>query len=332
VKAGQPPSQLMEPYYQRIYSFCEGELPPDKPETMHWAYMNCVQKLVYIAGGHGFITLPTAKWELVRLWDRDELRGPRGAIPEFNDKVAGLQSDAAGKRLIMSVGNAVNSTDISIALDQDVEPVIFQGPGQRLGTALSPDGKYAATCRGAKIVVWDPATGQTQLDLAGEFEHAVMKFSPDSQRLLVVARGSMELFDPSNGNLLYKYAAPKGSATLNRVEHFIDGKSLLGYGNSTSGVAALVKWFPDEQKVVELNREGGSRYVTLDDVSRNYVLCSEVGRLGPIFHLFRLSDGKKMRTVEGHQTRVVSAVISPNETEFATVDLSGPIRFWKITP
>lgn len=332
VKAGKPPAQLMDPYYQQIYGFCESELPPDKPETLHWPYMNCAQKLVYIDGGRGFITLPTAKWETVRFWDRDNLRGPRGALPEFNEKVAGLKSDDAGKRLILSIGSAVSSTDISIALDQEVEPVIFQGPGQRLGTALSPDGKYAATCRGEKIIVWDPATGQTHLDLAGTFEHAIMRFSPDSQRLLVVARGSMELFDPSNGNLLYKYSPSKGSANLSRVEHFIDGKTLLGYGYSTSGGAALCKWFPDEQKVVELNREGGSRYVTLDDVSRNYVLCSEVGRLGPIYHLFRLSDGKKMRTVEGHQTRVASAVISPNETEFATIDLSGPIKFWQITP
>jgi hypothetical protein len=329
IQAGKPESNIINFRYDQIYGFCECECPADKPDAIHWPYMNRAEQIVYTKNGHGFITLPSAKFEMVRIWDRDDLQGAKGFIPEFEHPVAAVHTDTTGNRLILSFGNSANSIDISLALDREEKPVVYQAPGQRLGTVLSPDGKLAATCRKSTITVWDPATGQPVLDLPGGFEHAVMKFSPDGQRLLVVARGSTELFDPTNGNLLYKYA-PGSGVTLNRVEHFIDAKTLLGYGNSSSGVPALVKWFPDEKKVVEFTREGGAQYVTLNDVSRNYALCSENGRIGPIFHLFRLSDGKRMRIVEGHQTRVTSAVISPNETEFATVDLSGPIRFWKI--
>jgi hypothetical protein len=37
-----------------------------------------------------------------------------------------------------------------------------------------------------------------------------------------------------------------------------------------------------------------------------------------------------MRTVDGHQTDVLDAVLSPSETELATLDVSGPILLGNI--
>jgi hypothetical protein len=38
-----------------------------------------------------------------------------------------------------------------------------------------------------------------------------------------------------------------------------------------------------------------------------------------------------VRTIhDGHATLVTQKVLSPNESELATIEYQGPIRFWKI--
>jgi WD40 repeat protein len=323
--------------YDAFVKFCQQEAAPDRPDLVFWPYFHAPKRMIYLDGGKRFLTTPLAKWELARFWNREDLKGPEGALPEFPDQIAGLAADSAGKRIILSAGTSNESSDVVFSVDQPEEPVIYRGDGQRLGTAISPDGKTAVTCRQNTVHLWDPATGQQLQELAGKFDRPVMQFSPDSKRLLVVNRSEVQIFDAFDGLLVRTYQRKvfpdhQYCATLNRPEQFLNPQAILGGGIAwPGGLPAIVKWNPDNDQVAEFMRLDKGRHLQVSDVSPNYVALSEFGgREASTIYLVRLSTGKLVRTINGHYSLVTQVLISPNESELATLEHGGPIRFWKI--
>lgn len=319
--------------YEQFKAFAEAPAVTDVADEVHWPYATGADDIAYLDGGKVFVTSPKALGEGVRLWNREDMRQPSGALRPFPDKVAELQG--GGKRLMLSAGSSRDCTIVSISLDDPEDPVVYKHPGQSLGAALSPDGKTAATLREKKVHLWDPSTAQELHELPGTFDQVQMGFSPDGQRLLVTSAKSKQVFDVVEGKLLHEAtpATAVDNVRVYNIDEFWDSNTLLGTGMRSDGKFRVIKWLPEQRKMIGFMRKLPQQQLKIEAVSKNFVIFSESGRgLSPALHIHRMSDGKHLRTIVGHYDLVQRVLISPNESEFATVEFRGPVRFWKLEP
>lgn len=329
--------------YFRFVSYCVSEAPPDRPDHFYWPYLHGAYDMIYAHGGR-LLTTPQSDSEQLQVWDRADLNGPIATLPQFPEKIFAVVADAAGKRIILSAGNPNESKDIVISVDDLAgpearlrKPIIHTDEKQWRGTAISRDGDLAATCRNKTVHLWNPATGLKVLQLPGEFDHPVMSFSPDSKRLSIVSRNRFLVHDVADGKLVreYKGQIPPDhgyGVNVNRIFRYYDSQTIIGDGVVwPRAQPALIRWNPDDNRVVEIMRLEPRRTLSLDDLSPNYAVFSDVGQnAGTTIFLVRRSDGKLLRSINGHVGRIRQTLISPDESELATLEQDGPIRFWKL--
>jgi hypothetical protein len=319
--------------YEQYVTFCEGAPCPDVADELFWPFLHGTDDIAYLEEGHTLVTSPQAKYELVRLWDRTDLRRPKGAIPEFPDKVAELQG--GGKQLLLAAGGSKDNTTVALALDNLEEPVVFKAPGQHLGGVLSPDGKTAATQRNSTVVLWDPKTGETLHELASDDSHTRLCFSPDGQRLMVATLKVNRIFDVLEGKQIGELPANQQTdgLHLSQFTGFFDSEVLLCRSLNGKGKMSLARWLSGENEAVEFLRIPPGRNLQIESISKRYLILEETGsEVPPLLHVHRMSDGKYLRTIQGHYGHLSKVLVSPDESELAVVEFGGPVRFWKLPP
>lgn len=311
-------------------------MAPDLPAQFHWPYLHSTRQMVYLDGGRQILTIPKSDSETALVWDRRDLRRPKAELAQFPPATNAVEVDTAGRRLLLSVGPSVDqNTIISLQFDQLDKPVIYRAEGQKSGTTLSPDGSVAATCRNQTVHLWDPTSGDELRVLKAQFNFPEMQFSPSGKRLLIKEAGKTHLFEVANGQLLQTYQRPMPSekqVTLSIAQHFLDDETVFGYGTIWPGaIPAIVKWTPDTKRVTEYMRLPPRITWVVVAVGKKYAIFLEPrGDDFRRLHVLDIAKNHLIRSLDGHHGQLIQAVISPDETEVATLDSNGPLRFWHL--
>ncbi|WP_254512780.1 WD40 repeat domain-containing protein [Anatilimnocola floriformis] len=317
--------------FEQYTHYCEAPPCPDVADEIHWPFRQGTGDIAYLDGGATLVVSPQAKEELVRLWDRQNLKTPKGAIPPFPDKVQQLQ--AAGKQLLLTAINGKESNTVAIHLDTPEEPAIFKATAQHAAVILSPDGNTAATRREADIALWDPRSGNVLHEIPAAPDYTKLAFSPDSKRLLVATSKAVKLYDVVDAKVVAEIEPSKRltGMYLSQFSDFFDSDTIFFRGTSTGGKTSFAKWLTTEQKGEPFLLIPSKHHMSVKTVSKNFLILEETRHpASTLLHVHRLPDGKYLRTIDGHYGPMTKVLIAPNESEFAVAELFGPIRFWKL--
>jgi WD40 repeat protein len=234
---------------------------------------------------------------------------------------------------------------------------------------LAPDGKWLASGSTAgNIRFWMPDTHQEMpaLDLAGE--DAVLAGAPDGKTLAVVDGNtpSVRLVDVSTRQVRARFSGPKDDPVF--CGAFSPDGKLLAVGHERSGVqlwnvaagtvarslphpgaVQALAFAPDGSVVVSGGAEGmmiwnpatgtgiipagkGSPVASLAFAPDGLTLA--VGRFDATIALYDMrpgeTQGKDLRSLEGHQSSVFSVAFSPDGRLLASAGHDRTVRLWEI--
>ncbi|WP_425613383.1 hypothetical protein NA78x_003215 [Anatilimnocola sp. NA78] len=328
--------------YQAFVKYCEAMPVADRADLVFYPYLYGPIDFNFFEGNTKLITLPNQKGEPIKFWDLKDLKQPVGMLPPLPDILHRVVTDTEGKILLLEGNTNENSLVIVLHLDNPTEPVIYRDVGQHGGSKLSPDGKTAATCRSSTIHLWDPATGEQLHELSLETGYPMMRFTPDSSRLLVSHKGNQHVFNVADGKELLVIDNSKAEIpSILSLMGYVDGTAVLGSGTlrtPTGFVNVLTKWDPTNNQRTEFLRLApsatGGQPPSLEEVSKNHFVLSERGPAGmndtQVLHVHRLSDGKLVRTISGHNNFIKHLRITPDDKQLVTMEVQGPLRFWNI--
>ncbi len=182
----------------------------------------------------------------------------------------------------------------------------FTGFLQKL--LFAPDGKTLSASAGARIRMWNVATGRDRADGMGGFE-LVGSISPDGRILAAAESGepAVSLWDTATGRFLRALPVKEGGHTVKSLKFVSDGKSLFA-GQSNSTLRFWDVAGGKEQRTVQLRDENRPNPHDI------------------FFHRFHVSnDGKRVSTLEWFGAR--------NETRLALWDIdSGKLLSQHVMP
>ena len=159
---------------------------------------------------------------------------------KFNGPVKAARFSHDGRRV--AIGSEDQTAQVWTCLSgQPKSEPLSHGRIRLNWAAFSSDAKYAVTCgHDYRARIWDVSTGQMVTDPLVQGDRAVYaEFSPDDQRLLVVAAGSgtsyLQVWDVKSGQPVgSRIASPVGR--INSAQFNGDGSSILLVGRSGATV------------------------------------------------------------------------------------------------
>jgi WD40 repeat protein/tetratricopeptide (TPR) repeat protein len=182
-----------------------------------------------------------------------------------------------------------------------------QHPKPVRAIAFSPDGRRAVSgSDGGTLKIWDTATGQEQVPLAGHPKSvSAVAFRPDGRAVASASwDGTVKVWDAATGQELYGVSDAEGS--LNSVAFSPDGR-LLAYAGDADTIILC-----DAQTG---NRHGrwsghGGTVQGLAFSPDGKMLAS--ASADETVKLWDVQAGKQVRTLEGHKSAVNAVAFSPD--------------------
>ena len=270
----------------------------------------------------------------VRIWDAEtgrELRVLKAHPPSQQGGVGvfvALNADGSrmainGPDLTARVWDVASGTELS-ALEIPGERPIRVGLDGYGGVAISPDGKHALTFGADEAVsMWDAATGQELLAFGGHsavIGHPLAAFSPDGRRVATFDEKAVRIWDVATGAELLAWTLPATGRPERGPRHLAfwpDGRRLMA---QRFGGPATV-WDSETGEQVSVWPEGvlGSRWAFPQDGRQ---VLTEAGLRDP-------KTGKLLVALQGHESFVSSAALSPGGTRVLTASADGTVRIWR---
>jgi WD40 repeat protein/serine/threonine protein kinase len=215
-------------------------------------------------------------------------------------------------------GHGILVWDVS---SRELKPVALPSLDQVVHVVFSSDGRYlAAVCHDAGIVVYDTATFQRRLFVAGYFPMPVA-FSPDSQLLAIPAIqfGVVRLWNVTTNRevaVLSHHPDPRW------VAFRTDGQSLV-----TAHPRSVRIW----------NLEGGGEKLVLDHgggvphlaFSPDGKLLASVGK-DMTAAIWDPTTGRMVHRLTGFSGVLNAVAFSPDGRLLATGDRGGKVRIWEV--
>ena len=102
-------------------------------------------------------------------------------------------------------------------------------------SAVSPDGSRIASAGiNPHVLVWDVATRQLAVTLAGQRDSAYVGFSPDGTRLVTLGRWNVEIWDAISGSRLFELGEPRDESRNQDFSRWVsfspDGRRIAALG------------------------------------------------------------------------------------------------------
>ncbi|GII92382.1 TIR domain-containing protein [Sinosporangium siamense] len=174
------------------------------------------------------------------------------------------------------------------------------------------------------VRLWDPSTGELLHTLAAHPDGVwPVLLSPDGS--LVAAGGGdgvVRLWSTTDGRLLHElsgHGTPLYASAFDRTGETLligDGKATLRVWDTARGVI---------RRIVSDDGAGGSVYRAVYDPSGALLAT---GHKDGVVRLWNARDGRLLRRLVGHTTRVYALNFSPDGQVLASGDIGGELRLW----
>lgn len=335
-------------------------MPQETPELRMWAGPEGGASLVFIDEGKYLAITPNDEQSSVTVWPVNDANQRPTVVKTARRIGSQLDADRRGQRLMVYSINQREMVASSFDLSQGTTLTNFaqmrqykprfeiaqNDPSSDLGRRwsvgffeISEDGRRAVAVSGGQVELFDPATGETikRFSAPGmnKFEKWGRQLSSDGKLLAMQGDNGFEIWDCEEGTKLFDLSEKiiKTHYILSPIHLQPDRSLLLHVIQRTSGVGeiTLANWDPDS---LQLKHVGpiGRRLVPLAALGNEYVACASQGQLGSNQELaiYRLSDGKCLRTIKGHVGSVLYASFAPDGSWIASMDRLGPAKVWRV--
>jgi len=210
---------------------------------------------------------------------------------------------------------------------------VLEIKGWSIAVAFSPDSRQLAVASQQRnIVIYDVQNGSALRTLETRGGINILAFSPDG-RCLASDGAAIELWDLQTGKVSKSLQGHRGS--VRGIAFSPDGRFLASAGADKT--ARLWNLETGESvRVIETLTPIVTSYAP-EGVKRKMpvtaVAFSPDGKLlamttGRAIHLWDVSTGDQVRTLEGHAQSVTSVVFLPDGNSLASCSLDGTIRIW----
>lgn len=322
--------------YDQFVRWCESPPVTDLPAKYFWADTYGTTGIAFSADGKSLFTSSNHGPGALKMWDLDNIERPR-ALPGPDVEFNRVAAESTGRFVMASSSIFRKYAAVVWNLTKPTAPVIHVEPDAAEGMALAPNGRLAATCEKDKVHLWDPATGDEIRTING-LSAKRMKFSPSGKWLAVMLPSGLQIYSTETGEKLYEARARSGDRGaaygVSYLTGFLPDESLLCVGQKKvekKQDSFLVRWLPETDEFREIcPLSQGEIPLTIGAGSVVATLPKSVGTRGTEIKIYRLTDGKLLRTINGHYDRVSDAAFSPDAHWLASLGMDGPVRLWNL--
>lgn len=282
-------------------------------------------RLVTSAGNEGLL-----QWQLSPLGGQLSPLGEWLTLP--GDCFCGFAFSPDGD--LLAVGDLENVRVLTANTGQPVISLTSASadPTQfRSEPVFSPDGALVAAIQNdTTVVVWDVATGQERLNLAGHTDVVFgLAISPDGERLATIAYDrTARLWDLTTGAAVYTltdiYTSPLpldiGGQPID-IAFSPDGAKLV-----TAGGTSVKVWdAATGDELVSLQLDPYAYTVAFSPDSNHLAVGMRFGRGSGVWDV---ATGEKLFELAGHTASVMALAYSHDGRQIATSSLDDTIRLW----
>jgi WD40 repeat protein/Tfp pilus assembly protein PilF/V8-like Glu-specific endopeptidase len=230
---------------------------------------------------------------------------------------------------------AVSSNDRILAVGIGLDIVVRRlSDGQNLSylnghrgivtsLVMSPDGQTLVSGSSDKTIkVWQLSDGKLLHSIqAHRATVNSVVISPDGKSIISGSTdGTIKIWRLQDGLLLRTIAPGKNPNRVNSVAISPDGKNIIGAGDSIN------LWTLETGKLSTTIQSEFTHSVAISPNGQTFI----TGDMGGKIRVWRLSDGKLLRTIDGHRSWVMSVAISPDGSTLVSSSRDRNIRIWQV--
>jgi hypothetical protein len=336
----------------------------DKPERVIWPAAEGVSSMVFVdRGRHVATTGGDPQYDAVCIWPLMEQNVEPHHVQAPNYLGSRLDADRQGERLFAydasSRGMIVRMFDLSKgSVPGNLTNLVWYRPTiqpesellnlnqvsrkrpPRSFFEISGDGKVAMAYAAGQVELFEPGTGKKLKTFAtpglSGLEPWGRHLSADGKWLALQGDNLFEVWDCEQGKKHCEIsdATIKSDYLMVFAGLLSNQTALLQSRKRTTGMSQVMlgHWDWEKQQLQHLApipaRE--QAFALLGD---DFVACATSHGMAisnPEVSVYRIRDGKRVRSIQGHHVGPISGRFSPDGSWLATWETNGPVKMWKI--